>query len=129
MAKDVSLVLALCILAFVIVAHCHAPPSLRCQRRCVLLSVAHRVRKQTQPQNRSDSENDICRVTLINSPEAECGVPMRGLEPAKIECTENSGMTSLVCYADPLGFITKEAVSGCKEVLTSWVASLKDLDV
>ncbi|CAI9787713.1 unnamed protein product [Fraxinus pennsylvanica] len=76
-----------------------------------------------------DHEDSICEVTLTKSPEPECSVPMAGLENARIVCTQNSGMHNDVRYASPLGFMTKESVSGCKEVLDELGLGPQDLDL
>ncbi|KAL2483524.1 Pollen Ole e 1 allergen and extensin family protein [Forsythia ovata] len=76
-----------------------------------------------------DHGDSICQVTLTKSPEDECSVPMSGLETARIVCTANSGMHNLVRYANPLGFMTKQSVSGCKEVLDELGLAPQDLDL
>lgn len=73
-------------------------------------------------------EDSICEVTLTKSPEPDCSVAMAGLETARIVCTENSGMHDAVRYANPLGFMTPESVSGCKEVLDELGLAPQDLD-
>ncbi|CAK9134133.1 unnamed protein product [Ilex paraguariensis] len=64
-----------------------------------------------------DRQEDICEVMVLESPQADCNEPMKGLDRARVLCTENGGMTSKVRYANPLGFMKKEALCGCKEVL------------
>merc|ERR1712178_181365 len=78
---------------------------------------------------RGDHGDSICEVRLTESPEAECNVPMAGLETARIVCTENSGMHNPIRYANALGFMTKDSVSGCKEVLDELGLAPKDLDL
>merc|ERR1711925_55598 len=117
MAKAVSLVSVLCILAFATVAHCHAPEVFNVE---------------------GDVYCDPCRVQfetklshkIAGAPlKLECNVPMAGLETARIVCTENSGMHNPIRYANALGFMTKDSVSGCKEVLDELGLAPKDLDL
>lgn len=78
---------------------------------------------------KGDYGDNICEVTLNKSPEAECNVPMVGQQTSRIVCTENSGMHDSVRYANALGFMTKNSISGCKEVLDELGLAPKDLDL
>ncbi|KZV54185.1 hypothetical protein F511_36904 [Dorcoceras hygrometricum] len=64
-----------------------------------------------------DHENDICEVTPIKSPRAECSDPLTEVQKSRIVCTENSGMHTAVRYANPLGFMTKDIHAQCPQVL------------
>ncbi|KAL2552186.1 Pollen Ole e 1 allergen and extensin family protein [Forsythia ovata] len=77
---------------------------------------------------KGDHADNICQVTLTKSPDADCSEPMEGLETDKIVCTENSGIHSHVRYANPLGFMTKHSIEGCKEVLDELGLAPEDLD-
>ncbi|CAI9754966.1 unnamed protein product [Fraxinus pennsylvanica] len=120
MAKAVSLVSALCILAFATVAHCHAPEVFNVEgdvycdpcRVKFETKLSHKIAGATlklecsDPITRNvtysvegvtdsnghyklnvkgDHGDSICEVRLTESPEAECNVPMAGLETARIE--------------------------------------------
>ncbi|CAK9151694.1 unnamed protein product [Ilex paraguariensis] len=64
-----------------------------------------------------DHEEEICEVRVVESPREDCADPMEGLEHARVACTGNNGLLTPVRYANPLGFMKKESLSNCKEVL------------
>ncbi|KAM7511788.1 hypothetical protein LguiB_010663 [Lonicera macranthoides] len=66
-------------------------------------------------QVKGDHELDICEVSVVKSPREDCSEAID--EKTEVVCTNNSGMHTEVRYANPLGFMKKEADSKCKEVL------------
>ncbi|KAG8364866.1 hypothetical protein BUALT_Bualt18G0043000 [Buddleja alternifolia] len=64
-----------------------------------------------------DHENDICDVTLLKSPREDCNEQMEDLEKARVSCTKNTGITSHVRFANPIGFMTKYVNPKCAPVL------------
>ena len=64
-----------------------------------------------------DHEEEICEVRAIKSTRSDCVDPMAGYEKARITLTKKNGLTSLARYANSLGFMKKEALPNCIEVL------------
>ncbi|KAI3457378.1 hypothetical protein Pfo_014041 [Paulownia fortunei] len=64
-----------------------------------------------------DHENDTCQVKAIKSPKPHCSEPLTAVAESRIVCTENVGIHSDVRYANPIGFMTKDASPQCISVL------------
>ncbi|XP_038883605.1 olee1-like protein [Benincasa hispida] len=66
-----------------------------------------------------DHEEEICEVSLMESADKECSeIPTDGYGHfARISITGNDGITDPVRQANPLGFMVKNALPQCKEVL------------
>ncbi|XP_074272356.1 pollen allergen Che a 1-like [Silene latifolia] len=72
-----------------------------------------------------DHEDDICQISLVNSPQAECSeIPSDAYAQmaAQVSLTNNNGETGPVRNANPLWFMRKDPLPDCPEVL-------KELDI
>ncbi|KGN49302.1 hypothetical protein Csa_003004 [Cucumis sativus] len=66
-----------------------------------------------------DHEEEICEVSLLESADTGCGeIPTDGYGHfARVSITGNNGIINPVRQANPLGFMKKDALPQCKEVL------------
>ena len=66
-----------------------------------------------------DHEEEICEVSLLESADEECSdIPTDGYGHfARVSITGNNGIINPVRQANPLGFLKKDALPQCKEVL------------
>ncbi|XP_074269847.1 pollen allergen Che a 1-like [Silene latifolia] len=72
-----------------------------------------------------DYEDDICQISLVKSPSKECSeIPtdIYSQQAAKVSLTNNNGEATPVRNANPLGFMRKDPLPECPEVL-------KELDI
>ena len=72
-----------------------------------------------------DYEDDICQINLVKSPQADCSeVPtdIYSQQSAMVSLTSNNGEATPVRNANPLGFMKKQTLPECPEVL-------KELDI
>ncbi|XP_038883591.1 olee1-like protein [Benincasa hispida] len=66
-----------------------------------------------------DHEEEICEVSLMESADKECGeIPTDGYGHfARVSISGNNGIINPVRRPNPLGFMKKDALPECKEVL------------
>ncbi|GFZ07552.1 hypothetical protein Acr_19g0004890 [Actinidia rufa] len=64
-----------------------------------------------------DHENEICEVTAVSSPNPDCNETVPEIRTARVALSDNSGILSTVRYCNPIGFVKKESLSSCIEVL------------
>ncbi|XP_023886608.1 olee1-like protein [Quercus suber] len=64
-----------------------------------------------------DHEEEICEVVALKSSRADCSDLMAGYERARITLTNKNGLASIARYPNPLGFMVKEALPSCLEIL------------
>ena len=66
-----------------------------------------------------DFEDDICEVKLVKSPDSDCNEinVKNSNDKARVSLAANSGMTSDVRMANPIGFLKKSANSECSKLL------------
>ncbi|XP_062017144.1 anther-specific protein LAT52-like [Rosa rugosa] len=64
-----------------------------------------------------DYAEEICEVKTVSSPRADCNDRFDKFEKARVLITYNNGVASTARYANPLGFMKKEAVLECEKVL------------
>ncbi|XP_073147887.1 anther-specific protein LAT52-like [Henckelia pumila] len=64
-----------------------------------------------------DHEKDICEVRAVASPKSDCAEIMSEVESSRIICTRNSGIHTPVRFANPLGFMTKDIIPQCLDVV------------
>ncbi|TYH21545.1 anther-specific protein LAT52-like [Gossypium arboreum] len=65
-----------------------------------------------------DYEDSDCDVTLVKSPRADCNDPTEAWRKARVVLTALDGVTGQIRFANNLGFKRKDALPGCKKVLT-----------
>ncbi|XP_075503195.1 anther-specific protein LAT52-like [Primulina tabacum] len=64
-----------------------------------------------------DHEKEICEVQAVASPRSDCAEIMNDISSSRIICTRNSGIHTAVRFANPLGFMTKDIIPQCLEVI------------
>ncbi|XVF88023.1 hypothetical protein PTKIN_Ptkin19aG0016100 [Pterospermum kingtungense] len=64
-----------------------------------------------------DHEEEICEVIVVKSTRDDCNEPMEAWSRARVVLTSKDGVVQPVRYANGIGYMKKEAVSGCAEVL------------
>ena len=67
-----------------------------------------------------DYEDDICEVQLVESPREDCNEPATDIltkQAAKVCLTSNSGIVDPIRSANPLGFLKKDPLPECPQVL------------
>ncbi|XP_050216570.1 olee1-like protein [Mercurialis annua] len=67
-----------------------------------------------------DHEEEICKITLLSSPDADCNEIKKdpwAKKAAQITLTSNNGIASSVRAANPIGFMKKQALPECIGVL------------
>ncbi|XP_020238713.1 olee1-like protein [Cajanus cajan] len=67
-----------------------------------------------------DHEEDTCEVVLVKSPRGDCSEIDREShlqQAARVSITKNSGIVSPMRQANPLGFLKKERLPGCLDLL------------
>ncbi|MFQ6627630.1 hypothetical protein Gotur_004838 [Gossypium turneri] len=62
-------------------------------------------------------EEQICEVSTVSSPRADCNEKMESFEKAQVELTSDDGLAEPSRKANNLGFKKKVAVPGCAQVL------------
>ena len=65
----------------------------------------------------NDHADSICEVHLTNSPREDCSEVTAELNAARILLTNDVGVVGPVRYANALGFMRKEALKNCAQVL------------
>ncbi|KAH7844441.1 hypothetical protein Vadar_027998 [Vaccinium darrowii] len=66
-----------------------------------------------------DHENDICDVQVVSSPEPDCNIIVPAISTTRINLARNSGIITASRFANPIGFMRKEALPECHDVLDS----------
>ncbi|KAL5736411.1 hypothetical protein ACOSP7_030918 [Xanthoceras sorbifolium] len=64
-----------------------------------------------------DHAEEICEVHLIKSPMEDCNEIVKGWNSARVLLSTDVGVVDSVRHANALGFMKKEAVEKCAEVL------------
>lgn len=67
-----------------------------------------------------DHEEDLCEVVLVKSPRSDCAEVDREShlqQAARISITKNNGIVSPIRQANPLGFLKKDRLPGCLDLL------------
>ncbi|KAJ7965678.1 Pollen-specific protein [Quillaja saponaria] len=67
-----------------------------------------------------DHEDQICDCMLVSSPELGCNTAAPGRDKARVTLTSYNGVASEDRYANAMGFMKEEAVSGCDEILRQY---------
>ncbi|KAG4204337.1 hypothetical protein ERO13_A04G041800v2 [Gossypium hirsutum] len=67
---------------------------------------------------KGDHEDEICEVSLVKSPRADCNEPTEVWRKARVVLTKADGVSGTYRFANNLGYMKKEALPECKKVLT-----------
>lgn len=65
----------------------------------------------------ADYAEEICEVKTVSSPREDCNDHFDDFEKARVLITYDNGVASMARYANPLGFMKKEAAPECEQVL------------
>lgn len=71
-----------------------------------------------------DHEDQICDSILVSSPQRDCSDATPGRDRARVILTGANGIASYNRFANAMGFLRTEALSGCSQVLKQ----LQELD-
>jgi len=100
-----------------------ATVNLECRNRTVDGSITYSQETVTDESGKysfpveGDHEEEICEVRVIKSPRADCNEYMEAWKKARVVLTKKDGVLQPLRFANSLGFLKKEAVPGCAEVL------------
>ncbi|XP_050206792.1 protein DOWNSTREAM OF FLC [Mercurialis annua] len=64
-----------------------------------------------------DHEDEICYVSLVSSPWPSCAKPNAARNSSQVILTRNNGAIADLHYANSLGFLRDEPMSGCEELV------------
>lgn len=64
-----------------------------------------------------DHEDQICDAKLVSSPDPECSEPNKGRDRARVILTRSNGMSSDTRFANNMGFLRNQPLSGCTQLL------------
>ncbi|KAL3592345.1 hypothetical protein D5086_010985 [Populus alba] len=64
-----------------------------------------------------DHEDQICDCMLVSSPRKDCRSPSAGRDRARVILTNDNGLVSTTRYANAMGFMAAQPMSGCTELL------------
>lgn len=68
-----------------------------------------------------DRGDDICDAVLVSSPDPFCSVPNRGRDRARVILTRSNGLTSDTRFANNMGFLRKQPLAGCTQLLKMYL--------
>ncbi|CAN6720712.1 unnamed protein product [Malus baccata var. baccata] len=71
-----------------------------------------------------DHLDQFCDAVLVSSPQKDCATVSPGRERARVILTANNGIASYNRFANAMGFMRTEALSGCTQILKE----LQELD-
>ncbi|MCD7460891.1 Anther-specific protein lat52 [Datura stramonium] len=74
-----------------------------------------------------DHENDICEISLVNSPKEDCKEIVPEFITNRVVCSKNVGMHNAVRFVNPLFFRKDAPINGCKELVEQM--ELDDLEI
>ncbi|MCD7471735.1 hypothetical protein HAX54_012368 [Datura stramonium] len=66
---------------------------------------------------KGDHENDICEISLVNSPKEDCKEIVPEFITNRVVCSKNVGMHNAVRFVNPLFFRKDKPIDGCKELV------------
>ncbi|KAL6959328.1 hypothetical protein U1Q18_039476 [Sarracenia purpurea var. burkii] len=67
-----------------------------------------------------DRGDDICDVVLVSSPQSDCAEADPGRDRARVVLTGYNGLVSGTRFANAMGFLRTEPMSGCTEILQKY---------
>lgn len=68
-----------------------------------------------------DRGDDICDAVLVSSPDPFCSAPNRGRDRARVILTGANGLTSNIRFANNMGFLRKQSLAGCTQLLKMYL--------
>ncbi|KAE8077348.1 hypothetical protein FH972_015920 [Carpinus fangiana] len=70
-----------------------------------------------------DHEDQLCDAMLVSSPQHDCAAMSPGREQTRVILTRYNGIASDNRFANAMGFMKDEALSGCAEILKQYQES------
>ena len=70
-----------------------------------------------------DHQDQICSSVLVSSPVADCKSADPGRSCASLVLTRNNGVINDKQYANAMGFLKDQPLSGCSELLKQYLES------
>ncbi|CAK9174265.1 unnamed protein product [Ilex paraguariensis] len=67
-----------------------------------------------------DHSDQLCDAVLVSSPQSDCASVDHGCDQARVILTRNNGMTSDTRFANSMGFMMDQPMSGCDKVLQQY---------
>ncbi|MGF2531650.1 pollen Ole e 1 allergen/extensin family protein, partial [Ralstonia pseudosolanacearum] len=64
-----------------------------------------------------DHGDEICEALVVSSPQKGCQSVLPGREKSRVILTNYNGISSNVRFANSMGFVQKEAASGCAQIM------------
>lgn len=68
-----------------------------------------------------DHKDQFCDSVLVSSPHLDCRSPSSGRDRARVILTSANGLASTTRYANAMGFMKDTPMSGCTELLRSYL--------
>ncbi|KAJ4822413.1 hypothetical protein Tsubulata_036409 [Turnera subulata] len=68
-----------------------------------------------------DHKDELCDAVLVSSPQKNCRSPSSGRDRARVILTSFNGIASNSRYANAMGFDLDQPMSGCTELLRSYL--------
>ncbi|KAL7176029.1 hypothetical protein ACSBR2_029577 [Camellia fascicularis] len=75
---------------------------------------------------KEDHKDQLCDAMLVSSPQSDCQSADPGRDRARVILTRNNGMTSDTRFANAMGFMKDEPLSGCKQLLQQYELESQD---
>ncbi|KAG5541696.1 hypothetical protein RHGRI_021505 [Rhododendron griersonianum] len=69
---------------------------------------------------REDHGSQLCDVMLVSSPQSNCASVDSGRDRSRVILTGNNGISSYKRFANAMGFLMDEPLSGCKKLLQQY---------
>ncbi|KAI8014076.1 Pollen-specific protein C13 [Camellia lanceoleosa] len=69
---------------------------------------------------KEDHGNQLCDAMLVSSPQRDCATADPGRDRARVILTRNNGIASNNRFANAMGFMRDQRMSGCKQLLQQY---------
>lgn len=70
-----------------------------------------------------DHADQLCDAMLVSSPQHDCATASPGRDRTRVILTNYNGIASKDRFANAMGFMKEEAMSGCADVLKQYQES------
>ncbi|RZC49279.1 hypothetical protein C5167_017706 [Papaver somniferum] len=74
-----------------------------------------------------DHGDHLCEASLVSSPDAGCAKFAPGRDRSVVILTSNNGVASTIRYANNMGFMADQPMSGCAQVLQQYLEADEDI--
>ncbi|PSS17411.1 Protein DOWNSTREAM OF FLC like [Actinidia chinensis var. chinensis] len=75
---------------------------------------------------REDHGDQLCDCNLVSSPQSDCATVDPGRDRARVILTRNNGMASNNRFANAMGFMRDQPMSGCHQLLQQYQQEYED---